>query len=610
MSPRRDMNDGRDDRLEALLRNALHEEADAVAPAGDGLSRIQRRVGADRARQRWLRPALGLGSVALLAALGVGVYAVTNGTTGKDTIVPGDVTQTPTSSETPEPTPSETTVPVATDKFPRLAIFPFTSAEDEKTWEQAYADGHEPWKADPTAVSQFWVNNYLQQPAIDKVISKTLAADGKSAEVTLGRTMTAEQKKTVPVTVVQLVQYGKGWVVVGAADAAAPPYQVTVATPTPGTTVRAPLTVSGPGGFGVEESVQVDVRDAASATSYGTGVASFGNGVPTWSVDVSFRQPTGPNGVLVATEDSAADGGPQRLVAVPVQFGEGSGTAAPPQFFYAIKNGRVTKFASRNGAAIDYLTDPQPGGGAEDPQLSRDGKLVYFLQNGGTCVNGLMSVSTATSDNTPPTTSVASPDAGYVITGYSVDSQLPGETRYAFFEQACDSSADPQAKLVMLETSGSRHVIKYHGLPPTIVGDPSYEPTAQVQLIDAIVRTGTSGYIARYDDVNDNTPTPQRHACPGLDPNDGQPEALEMDASGVLYVALQTGSSMDVVRCGVNKPRVVFSVAGNDQPADVDVANDGSSILLTDDSGKVWRWDGSGNAVELSPSVPLTHVTW
>jgi hypothetical protein len=496
---------------------------------------------------------------------------------------------------------------VATDTFPALAIFPFTSAADEKTWEQAYADGHEPWKADPTAVSQFWVQNYLGFTDVDKILSTTKSSDGDTAQVTLGRTMTAEQKKTVPVTVVQLVKYGKGWVVLGADDAAAAPYQLLLTSPSAGATVSSPLTVTGPG-FGVEEVARIDVRDAATPASFGHDNVSFGGGTPEWTASVAFSGATGPVGVVVASEKSLADGGTQRITAQQVQLG--TPTASAPTYFYAIKNGRVTKFASRNGAAIDYLTDPQPGGGAEDPQLSQNGKVVYFLQGGGACVNGLMSVSTATSDNTQPTTSIANPDAGYVITGYSVDSQLPAGTRYAFFEQACDSSANPQAKLVMREDSGSTHVIKFHGLPPTIVADPSYEPTAQVQLIDAIVRSGTSGYIARYDDVNDTTPTPQRHGCPGLDPNDGQPEALEMDASGVLYVALQTGSSMDVVRCGVNKPKVVFSVAGNDQPADVDVANDGSSILLTDVNGKVWRWDGSGDAVELSPSVPLTHVTW
>jgi hypothetical protein len=602
------MNDGRDDRLEAVLRNALHEEADAVVPAGDGLSRIQRRVDSGRARQRWLRPALAAGSAAVLAFAGLGAYALTNGHSdgGKDRLSPG-VTPTDTASETTDPSPSPTTVPIAHGTFPKLAIFPFNSAPEEATWETAYADGHQPWKADPTAVSQLWVQNYLGYGDVDQVVSKTVNA--ASADVTLGRTMTAEQKRTVSVTVVHLVKYANAWIVVGATDPAAAPNALSLSSPAAGTLASSPLKVTGPG-YGVDEAIKLDVRDARSATSYGVGHASFGSGTPEWSASVSFTQPTGPDGVLIASEASLADSGTQRIAAEQLQFGEASGGTPPPHYFYAIKNGRVTKFVSRDGSAVDYLTDPQPGGGASDPQLSRDGKTVYFLQGGGTCVNGLMSVSTSTADSTQPTNSVASPDAGYVISSYAVEyNGSAGINRYAFFEEACDSSATPQAKLVMRENNGT-HVIKFHSLPPTIIGDPSYEPSAQVQLLDAIVRTGNGGYIARYDDVNDTTPTPQRHACPGLDANAGEPEALEVDGTGRVYVALRTGSSMDVVRCGPTQPTVLFSVAGNDQPADVDVANDGSAVLLTDQAGKVWRWDGSGDAVALSPTVPLDHVTW
>ena len=38
--------------------------------------------------------------------------------------------------------------------------------------------------------------------------------------------------------------------------------------------------------------------------------------------------------------------------------------------------------------------------------------------------------------------------------------------------------------------------------------------------------------------------------------------------------------------------------------------SDGTSALLTDYTGKVWRWDGSGNPDQLTTAIPLDHVTW
>ena len=83
----------------------------------------------------------------------------------------------------------------------------------------------------------------------------------------------------------------------------------------------------------------------------------------------------------------------QHQMALNVRFATSSPTGGAPTYFYGIKNGRVTKFHSSDGSSVDYLTDPQPGGGADDPQLV--GNDVYFLQGAGTCANALMKVSTA-----------------------------------------------------------------------------------------------------------------------------------------------------------------------------------------------------------------------
>lgn len=63
----------RDEELAALLRRALSDEAEKAQPAGDGLSRIRRRVAARPSwRIRWLAPGLALaGAAAMIAGIAV-----------------------------------------------------------------------------------------------------------------------------------------------------------------------------------------------------------------------------------------------------------------------------------------------------------------------------------------------------------------------------------------------------------------------------------------------------------------------------------------------------------------------------------------------------------
>jgi hypothetical protein len=403
------------------------------------------------------------------------------------------------------------------------------------------------------------------------------------------------------VTTVQLVKFGNAWIVVGADD---PNSFLTIASPAPGALANSPLTVTGPG-FGADEAAQVDVRDATTPASYGVGhTGSFGAGTPTWSASVSFSQPTGPDGVLVALEPSAVDGGPQRIVAQQLQFGEASGSSTP-QYFYAVKNGRVTKFHSSDGSAVSYLTDAQPGGGASDPQVNANAGLVYFLQGAGTCANALESVTTGGSHAVQ---SVASPDAGYVIAGYSVldpnaSAQGGASPAVAYYEQACDSAAtSPQAKLVMRNWSGNTHTVNFPSEPPAIQNDPVWEQDGV--HVDAFERTGNSGYIARFNATSGSSPMPPQ-ACQFQ----GFMAAVTVDGTGRLVVATQTGNSIEVLHCSSTGQQSVFTIPGNNSPSSVSVSADGA-VLVSDQAGDVWRWDGSGQPTQLSPSVPLDRVTW
>ena len=583
--------DDRHDNFDELLRSALRDEADTVTPAGDGLARIQQRVRAREARLRWLRPAFALGSAAALALIGIGTAVLVNNS-GDDSVHisrPSGQTTAPVAST--EPIKSEA-------PFPDQAIFPFTSATAEQGWEQDYANGGTTWEADPTQVATHWVQDFLDLPTVDRVIQQS--DDGSDKLVTLGRVLQAEGNNLFAVTVVRLTPYGKAWIVTGASD---PNNYLSFTSPKPGSTIVTPVTVTGPG-FGVDEAVQLDVRDATSTTSYGTATVSFGNGTNEWQRAINFNRPSSPIGALVAVDTSPADGGPSRIVAEQVRFAPAPANEPPP-YFYAIKNDRITQFASRTGDSIKYLTAQQPGGGLLDPQVV--GTDVYYLQGAGTCANALMKVPTS-ADGSANGDIVVSPDDGYVIQSYAV-----GATSISTFEEACDPARSPQARLVTTPQQGGAkaHTIDFPALPPTIIGDPSYDIASAKALLTAIVRGGTQNSLTNYDVFGDTTPQPNRPACTGLGPNDGQPNAIEVDGKGVLWVALQTGSSMDVVRCtATGKVKEAFTVPGNDQPADLDVTNDGSAALLTDVSGKVWRWDGSGNPQPLSTSMPLTSVSW
>jgi hypothetical protein len=144
-----------DDReMEQRLREELAATADTVQPGGDGLMRIQQRIGERRDRQRWLRPVLVLGSVVVVAAIAVGGVAIARHSDNAK-VDPG-------SSAPPLPDPYPTS-----SSFPAQGFFPFTTADEEAGWEAQHPDGHSPWIADPVGVATAWVPNLLKAKDVD-----------------------------------------------------------------------------------------------------------------------------------------------------------------------------------------------------------------------------------------------------------------------------------------------------------------------------------------------------------------------------------------------------------------------------------------------------------
>lgn len=587
--------DDRDVRIEELLRTTLTSEAEMIMPAGDGLSRIQSRLGTRRGRVLWLRPVFALGALAAIIGAGVGAYQLAQPPTHANGLNLSN-SGSPSPSESASSAPSSAP-PIAVATFPKTGFYPFTSAAGEQAWEQQGGPKAEPWKLDPNQVAKLFVANFLHQPSVNTQTNSHRTS--RSATVVLGRYITdGGAHHLVNVTSVRLAKFGKAWIVVGADD---PNRQLSVTSPIAGTQVTSPLVVGGPA-YGVDEAVRVSVwsltGDASPTTS---ATASFGNGSPPWSASVSFNVPSDPTGAVVVLEPSAADGGPGRITVVGVRFNTAEAVDYP-KIFYGVKNGRVTTFLSRTGASLSYLTVAQPGTTTSDPQLV--GTDVYYLQGGGVCGNALMSIP-ATGGQTQ---TIVTSNAGYTISSFAVSAD---GTRIATFQSACAvTPAQPQGLLVaQVRGTTQSHTVNFQSFPPMVVGDPTWLPD-NTHLI-AVVQTGTQADVRSYDAFGSRSWDDSTAACSGFNPSgSGLPRAVHVDNTGALWFTTQTGNSMDVVRCVGGTATTVFSVTGNDTPEDLAVTGNGDAALVTDVNGSVWRWSKAGGLVHLAPSVPLRDVSW
>ncbi|MBV9097031.1 MAG: hypothetical protein JO079_03145 [Frankiaceae bacterium] len=588
--------DDRNVRLEELLRTSLYDEAETIVPAGDGLSRIQSRVTTRRARASWWHPMAALGSVAVVAVAGFAAYTLTRTPPHPNSVKTTNLGDTP--APTPDASVSTPPAPVVTKPtFPASAFYPFTSEAAEKQWVTQDGPSKQPWVGDPELLAKTFVAAFVQQPDVTDVFARHISS--RSATITLGRTL-HDGNRSVPVkvTTISMVRFDKAWLVVGASDGGG---ELKVASPRSGQTVTSPAFVAGPG-FGVDENVRVDVRSISGIARTGdVPTVAFGNGTPQWSTTVPFSA-ADPRGAVVVVELSAADGGPGRITAVGVNFATVQ-AASYPQYFYGVKNGQVTKFSSRTGSPVSYLTPPEPGGGASDPQLVGD--KVYYLDGAGTCVNALRSVPVA---GGAPTT-VSQPDTGYVISGFGV-SALDNRVN-TFFETSCSSAVTPQGRLVFdtiaADTSTQRTAVNFPSFPPMVVGDPTF--AADGKHVLAVVRTGTQAQLRQYDAYHSTSVDDGTTPC-STDPSSGLPTATQVDSGGAAWFATQTGSGMQVLRCVGGQTSVAFTVTGTDTPADVAVTDNGQAVLLTDTSGAVWRWTAGGTVTQLHPSVPQQQVAW
>jgi hypothetical protein len=410
--------------------------------------------------------------------------------------------------------------------------------------------------------------------------------------VTLGRNQS--EGGLQPVVVVHLVKFGKAWIVTGASD---PQGYLTLSSPSPGATVTSPLTVSGPG-FGVDEVAKVELRDAETPKLIAEAPTDgFGNGTPEWSTSLSFAQPQTDTGVVVAMTFSAADGGVAKLVAQKVVFDRAPAPATAGAGFYGVQGGVIERFDSSGKAQGPAY----PGDSGVFEVRNYDGTL-YFTVREADCISRLASRAPGQSGDVAVT--IATADPGYGIVGFDLSAD---RTKLAYFESGCGDLAGTGKLVFENTTTGDRTVIGFPSEPPAVLGDPMWE--ADGVHVDAYVRTGMQGYIARYDSTAGKNQKPGTNACGEYDPATQLTGAMATDPDGTLWFAGQTGQSMQVLSCRDGMPNVELTVPVNASPQSLSVDADGN-VLLADSDGKVWLGKAGGIPTELPAGGGVSYVSW
>ena len=226
-----------------------------------------------------------LSAFALAACGSRGTNALPSSTTSSS--VPSTGASAPTTS---------TSSPVASIA-PYLALWPFRSAGEVQSWQQAYqSNGEGSWHLDAATTALDFTMSYLGLNEINVVVSMTRNATGAHAAV--GYRPTSSHASTA--AVIHLVRWGTGndapWEVVGTDDTT-----FSLTAPAYGATVSSPFRVGG-AITGVDESIRVAVLQPSSVSPLGTFCcqAAGGNASP-WSATVSFANASDPIVTVVAT---------------------------------------------------------------------------------------------------------------------------------------------------------------------------------------------------------------------------------------------------------------------------------------------------------------------
>ena len=291
-----------EEKLAALLR----EQAETVVPAGDGLSKIQKRVAARR-KARWLV----VPGAALVTAAAVSAFFVF-GTANDDSSLSqfgspsptgyfcyGQITEGPCPSATPTSSPSPDGF-VGQPFVP--AIWPFASHDQAEAWRQSPQG--KPWAGDNLGVAQHFVDDYLKLTGVHLVqtcnscdVVQIIAADGRQVG-TVG--LVREDDGTPRAYSVAGVTFESSFA---------------VTSPTEGQKVNSPLKVTGTI-VGVDENVAITLV-TQDGRVIGSTTAPAGSGAP-WSTTLTWTDDNWYTGALVLKTYSPRDGSLNRLIVLRV----------------------------------------------------------------------------------------------------------------------------------------------------------------------------------------------------------------------------------------------------------------------------------------------------
>lgn len=581
-----------DDRHGDLLTRVLRDEAETIRPAGDGLARIRQRVDARHARVRWMRPAFALGMTAVVAGVGAGVYTGLAGDNTLHTNPAGQVTTTgptPSATTTTPTTPPPRTSVVTTP--PGVYVYPFASAQALTSWVEQGGAQSEPWRLDPKQLAIHFVQHLGISVPVSAQFQPTNPAGG-----IVGLSAKDPNGKPVNFTNVTVLHTGTShdapWVVISASDSF-----TTIDAPKPAAVVSSPLVVRLTSVQGADENYQVSLWSAGGdSAAQVSRPQSIPLGQGTQSAVISYSaQNTGSAGFVAAVDYSqAVENLPSRLVVVPVKMASSSAHTMPA-FFVAQQGNRIGLFDSTTGAVLQWLTSAQSGGGASQPQLSPDGKWVYYLQGCGTSCSSLDRVSV--SGGQPETVEPGTDN----VTAFAVGGD---QDQFLAYVATHNGTAD----VVWSGTSGNSHGFHIQGIPPQVE---QLAWSADGKTLAAQVRTGNLWGVMTYDTATASSWS-DGHAVPCTAPGSAC-SAPAYDADGNLYF-LRPNSANTVWELVQLKPGSTKLYHVSNIPADG--SPEQASVAITPDAYAAVVSTGTGKTYTVVSGKPTLvtknaeHASW
>lgn len=360
------------------IREILRMEADTVEPSAAGWEAIRQGIARRSARAWWTRGTALAGAAAVFLG-GIAYVAVDRSRHGVEGVTspPGpsvSFTSTPSGEPTASPAVSPPAPPRRADE-PIGAIWPLTTYGEVAAWERD-PETYPALKTSRGSALAF-MRRYLG--ITDAVIS---------GEEAYGESTLVVKRGPVTLSTLSVKGYGK--------DGTAP-FVVTQAkgweigfwTPRPAAALNGRFDVRGGAFEGVDSPIDVTLRvDGAGADpTLGEVVARAERTPDGWAVTMDAAGRTG-TGSLLATVRSDDGSQVTSAEAIPVTFGAVPG----PPVIVAARGGRIAVIEKETGRVERWLTEPVPGAGAYDPELSEDGKTVVYAQATGACSSEIRSV--------------------------------------------------------------------------------------------------------------------------------------------------------------------------------------------------------------------------